>query len=138
LIERVVLASSNKNDLVVDPFAGSGTTLRVCQHLDRQSTGIELSSEYVSLIETRLKEPFTGFDSIDPRMKRIPNDLNDPTVRAEYFEKHRFWFLSHHKDEQETFRSDFASKYPDKASGGQPTLFPDEPEPDAAPDRGDP
>ncbi|RPI63968.1 MAG: site-specific DNA-methyltransferase, partial [Planctomycetaceae bacterium] len=42
LIERIVLASSNKNDLVVDPFAGSGTTLRVCQQLDRRSIGIEL------------------------------------------------------------------------------------------------
>ena len=58
LIERIVLASSNENDIVVDPFAGSGTTLRVCQQLDRRSIGIELSSEYVSLIESRLKDLF--------------------------------------------------------------------------------
>lgn len=136
LIERIILASSNENDLVVDPFAGSGTTLRVCQQLNRQSIGIELSSEYVSLIESRLKEPFTGFDSIDPRMRRIPNDLNDPTIRAEYIENHRRWFLSHHEAEQEAFRIDLTSKYPDKAKGNQPTLFPEKPEPSKAPDGG--
>jgi DNA modification methylase len=136
LIERIVLASSNENDLVVDPFAGSGTTLRVCQQLSRQSVGIELSSDYVSLIKNRLAEPFTGFDSIDPRMKRIPNDLNDSTIRSEYFENHRTWFLSHHEDAHDVFREEFTRKYPDKPNGNQPTLFPDEPEPDVAPDRG--
>jgi len=136
LIERIVLASSNENDLVVDPFAGSGTTLRVCQQLDRQSIGIELSSEYLSLTESRLKEPFMCFDSIDQRMKRIPNDLNDPAVRAEYIENHKLWFLSHHEDAQESFRVDFASKYPDKSNGAQRTLFPEEPEPGAAADGG--
>ncbi len=135
LIERIILASSNENDLVVDPFAGSGTTLRVCQQLDRQSIGIELSSEYVSLIESRLKEPFTGFDSIDPRMNRIPNDLNDPAIRAAYAEKHKSWFLSRHEDAQEAFRTDFASKYPDKSNENQQTLFPKEPEQGAASDR---
>ncbi len=128
LIERIVLASSNEGDLVVDPFAGSGTTLRVCQQLDRKSIGIELSSEYVSLMGNRLRERFTGFDSLDPRMKRIPNDLNDPTVRAEYFENHKLWFLSRHVDAQETFQTDFANKYPGKVKGAQPTLFPDEPD----------
>ena len=78
------------------------------------------------MIENRLKVPFTGFDSIDPRMKRIPNDLNDPTVRAEYVENHKVWFLSHHDDAQEAFRADFAGKYPDKHARKLPSLFPDE------------
>lgn len=137
LIERIVLASSNENDLVVDPFAGSGTTLRVCQQLDRKSVGIELSDDYVSLMKNRLVEPFTGFDSIDPRMNRIPNDLNDPLVRAKYFENHRAWFLAHHADAHEAFRTEFQNKYPDRPNNVQPTLFPEEPEPDIAPDRGD-
>ncbi|MDP8238705.1 MAG: site-specific DNA-methyltransferase [Candidatus Hatepunaea meridiana] len=75
LIQRVVLASSNKGDLVLDPFAGSGTTLRVCQQLDRNCIGIELNPEYVILIKNRLKERFIEFDSIDPRTNRIPRDL---------------------------------------------------------------
>ncbi|MFT3882707.1 MAG: site-specific DNA-methyltransferase [Gemmatales bacterium] len=130
LIERIVLASSNKNDLVLDPFVGSGTTLRVCQQLDRKSIGIELSNAYVSLIEKRLREPFTGFDSIDPRMKRIPNDLNDPAIRAEYAENHKLWFLDHHQDIHDAFRTDFARKYPNTIDGNQPSLFPDDSESD--------
>jgi len=128
LIERIILASSNPNDLVVDPFAGSGTTLRVCQQVGRRTIGIELSSDYVRLIHDRLTAPFDGFDSIDPRMKRIPNDLNDPHVRAEYFENHRRWFLSHHEGESEAFRREFENKYPHKKRKLHPSLFPEDPD----------
>ena len=64
----------------------------------------------MSMTERRLKESFVGFDSIDPRMKRIPGDLNDPKIRAEYVENHRRRFLSHHEEAQEAFRADFARK----------------------------
>ena len=43
LIERMVLASSNEGDCVLDPFCGSGTTLRVCQQLNRNAIGIEIN-----------------------------------------------------------------------------------------------
>lgn len=72
LIERMVLASSHKGSLVLDPFAGSGTTLRVCQQLQRAAVGIEMNPEYVVMIEQRLQKPFHGFNSADPRMKRVP------------------------------------------------------------------
>ena len=62
LIERMVLASSDEQDIVLDPFAGSGTTLRVCQQLDRNCIGMELNSQYVSLIERRLNSEFDEFD----------------------------------------------------------------------------
>lgn len=94
LIERMVLASSNPGEQVLDPFAGSGTTLRVCQQLDRACLGFELNPDYVSLIQDRLAEPFIGFDSMDPRMSRIPQDLNDPEIRETYLENHAKWFLS--------------------------------------------
>lgn len=115
LMERMVLASSNEGELVVDPFAGSGTTLRVCQQLSRKCVGIELSAEYGALIQARLREPFFGFDSIDPRMKRIPYDLNDRTLREEYKRNHIRWFLSHHETELQAFEDEFARKYPTKA-----------------------
>lgn len=111
LIERMVLASSNPGELVVDPFAGSGTTPRVCQQLHRRSIGLELSPEYISLIRRRLEEPFSGFDSIDPRMKRIPNDLNDPVLRAKYLEDHKQWFLARHDSDLADFEAEFESKY---------------------------
>jgi site-specific DNA-methyltransferase (adenine-specific) len=77
LIERMVLASSEENDFIVDPFSGSGTTLRVCQQLNRNCLGIELNPQYVQLTRERLNQPFDGFDSVDERMERIPNDLTD-------------------------------------------------------------
>lgn len=75
LIERMVMASTDEGDLVVDPFAGSGTTLRVCQVLDRRAVGVELNPEYVRMIERRLADAFLGFDSVDPRKDRTPRDL---------------------------------------------------------------
>lgn len=112
LIERMVLASSNEQDTVLDPFSGSGTTLRVCQQLNRNAIGIELNSEYVELTKERLNEKFEGFDSIDERMLRIPNDLNDAEIREEYIANHINWFLKNHPDRIDNFLEDVKSKYP--------------------------
>ena len=46
LIERLVLASSNIGDLVLDPFSGSGTTAVVCKKTNRNFIGFELNKEY--------------------------------------------------------------------------------------------
>jgi site-specific DNA-methyltransferase (adenine-specific) len=75
LIARMVLASSDEGDLVLDPFLGSGTTLRVCQVLNRRSIGIELNPEFVAKTRKRLAKPFEGFDTVDPRAERVPRDL---------------------------------------------------------------
>ena len=114
LVERMVLASSRPGDLVVDPFVGSGTTARVCQQMERRCVGIELNPAYVALARERLKLPFNGFDSIDARMHRIPNDLNDDTLREAYLQNHARWFLSHHDDALEQFRINVAEKYGSK------------------------
>jgi len=111
LIERMVLASSNEGDIVLDPFSGSGTTLRVCQQLNRNCIGFELNPEYVELTKKRLSESFQGFDSIDPRMGRVPNDLNDHNVRLEYIENHADWFLKNHHGEKEIFLKKVEEKY---------------------------
>ena len=112
LVERMVLASSNENDTVLDPFSGSGTTLRVCQQLGRNAIGIELNAEYVEQIKQRLNEKFEGFDSIDERMLRIPNDLNDVGIREEYIANHINWFLKNHPDRIDSFLEDVKSKNP--------------------------
>ena len=54
LLGRIIRISSNPGDLVVDPFAGSGTTLAVAKKLGRQYLGVELSKDYVSRIQARL------------------------------------------------------------------------------------
>lgn len=48
LMERVILAASNPGDVVLDPFAGSGTTLAVANRLGRRWLGIELSEKYAA------------------------------------------------------------------------------------------
>jgi DNA modification methylase len=98
LIERMVLASSDVGDWVLDPFSGSGTTLRVCQQLDRNCIGIEMNPDFVQMTEARLGEQFQGFDSIDPRMERVPMDLRQKDIRELYLSQHKQWFLKHHEN----------------------------------------
>ena len=55
LIEPCIKAGSREGDTVLDPFAGSGTTLEVAERLGRNSIGIELNEEYVhGIIEPRM------------------------------------------------------------------------------------
>jgi site-specific DNA-methyltransferase (adenine-specific)/adenine-specific DNA-methyltransferase len=56
LIERIVKASSQEGDLVLDPFAGVGTTLAICQELSRNFIGFEISPDYVEICKKRIKE----------------------------------------------------------------------------------
>lgn len=113
IIERMVLASSNENDTVLDPFAGSGTTLRVCQQLNRKCIGFELNPEYVSLIKNRLDKPFYGFDSVDERVERVPFDLRDKKIREEYLSNHIKWFLKNHPDSIRKFQEEVKRLYGD-------------------------
>lgn len=53
-IAKLVKVSSNKGDLVLDPFLGSGTTARACKDLSRKCIGIEISEEYIKMAIKRL------------------------------------------------------------------------------------
>jgi site-specific DNA-methyltransferase (adenine-specific) len=110
-MERMVLASSKEGDGVLDPFSGSGTTPRVCQQLNRNCTAIEINEDYTRQTQERLDKPFTGFDSIDPRMERIPNDLNDESIRNEYLQNHITWFLKNHENALDDFWKEVGKKY---------------------------
>ena len=57
LIEPCVLAGSKPNDIVLDPFMGSGTTAAVAQRLNRAYLGCELNVDYEVLQKDRLKQP---------------------------------------------------------------------------------
>ena len=54
LYERIIRASSNQVDLVLDPFCGSGTTLRAAKTLGRDYFGIDINPEAVRIAESRL------------------------------------------------------------------------------------
>jgi site-specific DNA-methyltransferase (adenine-specific) len=54
LLAKIVLASSNPGDVVLDPFLGSGTTSVVAKKLGRQYVGVEIDELYACLAEKRL------------------------------------------------------------------------------------
>ncbi len=56
LLERIIVASSNPDDIVLDPFVGSGTTAAVAKRLHRHWIGIERDPAYVSAAQKRIRE----------------------------------------------------------------------------------
>jgi len=55
VVKRIILASSNPGDLILDPFAGSGSTLVASLHCHRRSIGVELRSDYCAIAERRIR-----------------------------------------------------------------------------------
>ncbi len=62
LLERIVKASSNPGDIVLDPFSGTFTTSFVAQSLGRNSVGIEIDEDYmkIGLRRLRIREKYNG------------------------------------------------------------------------------
>jgi len=56
LLERIIKASSNKGDLILDPFCGCGTAVAVSQRLSRKWIGIDISPTSVKLMEKRVEK----------------------------------------------------------------------------------
>jgi DNA modification methylase len=79
LLERIVSASSNEGDLVLDPFCGCGTTVHAAQKLSRRWIGIDITHLAIHLIQRRLKDAFPGirFDIFGE-----PKDLDGARVLA--------------------------------------------------------
>jgi hypothetical protein len=73
LLERIIKASSNEGDLVLDPFCGCGTTVQVAQRLNRRWIGIDITHLAIGLIKTRL------LDSFGPEIKAAYDVIGEPT-----------------------------------------------------------
>ena len=56
LLTRILLSATNENDLVLDPFNGSGTTGVACAINKRRYIGIELEEKYIELAKKRINE----------------------------------------------------------------------------------
>lgn len=56
MLKRIIIASSNENEIVLDPFIGSGTTAVVARQLKRKYIGIEKEKKYISAAKKRLKK----------------------------------------------------------------------------------
>jgi DNA modification methylase len=58
LMERIISASSNPGDVVLDPFCGCGTTVAVAQRLNRQWIGVDITYQSIALVLKRLEDRF--------------------------------------------------------------------------------
>ena len=88
----IILASSNEGDTVLDPFVGSGTSLRVCQQTNRNAIGIDINSEYIAMTQERLSENFIVLDSFDERMKRNNLKIFNEKKQLKLWEVPRYEF----------------------------------------------
>jgi site-specific DNA-methyltransferase (adenine-specific) len=72
LLERILKASSNQDDIVLDPFCGCGTALHAAQKLKRNWIGIDITHLAISLIEIRL---ISAFPQIEFEVFGTPKDF---------------------------------------------------------------
>ncbi|GAB6009545.1 site-specific DNA-methyltransferase [Dysgonomonas reticulitermitis] len=112
LLKRIIKASSNEGDLVLDCFAGSGTTLEAAQSLNRKWIGIDNSSEAIASVFKRF---FNGLENMGSFVKKTNKKKNEaknqqslfPSLQVEKndtnetLEKFNFIIDSFHKEEIE-------------------------------------
>jgi site-specific DNA-methyltransferase (adenine-specific) len=75
LLERIINASSQKGDIVLDPFCGCGTTISVAERLNRQWIGIDVTWLSIDLIDKRLKDTYKDKVIDKYNIKGKPTDL---------------------------------------------------------------
>ena len=88
LLERIIHASSNEGDIVLDPFCGCGTTVHAAQKLNRIWVGIDVTHLAIALIENRLNDAFPG---IEYEVHGTPKDLEGARNLAER-DKYQFQY----------------------------------------------
>jgi DNA modification methylase len=92
LLERIINASSNPGDVVLDPFCGCGTAVHAAEKLGRRWVGIDVTHLAISLVERRLKD---AFPNIAFEVLGTPRDLSAARDLAAR-DKHQFqwWAVS--------------------------------------------
>lgn len=83
LLERIVAASSNEGDIVLDPFCGCGTTIAAAQKLNRTWIGIDITHLSVGLQKLRLKDSFGLAAGKDYKVIGQPEDIAGARELAE-------------------------------------------------------
>ena len=95
LLERIISASSNEGDVVLDPFCGCGTAIAAAQKLDRQWLGIDITHLAVALMKNRLKTAFNLDPGADYVVVGEPQDVGSARALAEQDRfQFQFWAMS--------------------------------------------
>ena len=95
LLERIILASSNEGDVVLDPFCGCGTAVTVAEKLNRQWIGIDITHLAVALMKSRLKTAFGIVPGKDYEVVGEPVDVGSARALAEQDRyQFQFWAMS--------------------------------------------
>ncbi len=95
LLERIVQASSNEGDVVLDPFCGCGTAIAAAQKLNRRWIGIDITHLAVALMKNRLKTAFNILPGQDYRVVGEPVDAGGARALAEQDRyQFEFWAMS--------------------------------------------
>ena len=90
LLDRIIKASSNEGDVVLDPFAGCATACVSAETLGRQWIGIDLSELAASLVKTRLREAFKLFYEVNHRTD-IPKRTDLGKLQSYRTHKHQLF-----------------------------------------------
>lgn len=81
LLERIIKASSNEGDVVLDPFCGCGTAIAVAEKLNRRWIGIDITYLAILLIKRRLEDAFGGKATY--KVTGVPVDLSGARALAQ-------------------------------------------------------
>ena len=92
LLERIISASSNPGDIVLDPFCGCGTTIAAAQKLGRKWIGIDITHLSIALQKYRLKDAFGLVAHKDYDIKGEPADLASAAQLAQDGRDGRYQF----------------------------------------------
>ncbi len=82
LLERIIQASSNEGDVILDAFCGCGTTIAVAQRLNRQWIGMDITYQSISLILKRLEDTFGSEILAEINLNGIPKDVKSAIALA--------------------------------------------------------
>ena len=95
LLERIIKASSQKGDIVLDPFCGCGTTIAVAQKLKRKWIGIDITHLAVNLMKFRLRNMFELESNKHYKVIGEPEDLSG-AIELAHQNRYQFqwWALS--------------------------------------------
>ena len=95
LLERIIEASSNEGDVVLDPFCGCGTAVAAAENLKRRWMGIDVTHLAVALMKSRLRTAFDLHPGADYEVVGEPTDVGGARALAEQDRyQFQYWAMS--------------------------------------------